>query len=193
MSLLGGIISGIGSIAGAGLGYLGAQEAANAAKKAGKLEWQQYLDARKDFAPYREVGVQSLGSLRDLILGGDFSKFHASPGYQFRMDQGVQAVDRGASARGMLGSGQRLKELTNYGQGLASDEYGNYLNQLYNLAGYGQTATQNTAQLGANAAQGYGNAIANAGYLRGSGYGAAGNSLTGGINNALAAYYYNPQ
>lgn len=192
MSLLGGIISGIGSIGGAALGYLGSQQAANAAKKAGKLEWQQYLDSRADFAPYREVGVQSLGSLKDMILGGDFSKFQQSPGYQFRLDQGREAIDRSASARGTRNSGQVLKELERYGQGTASDEYGNYLNQLFNMAGMGQTATQNTAQLGAGAAQGYGNAIANAGYLRGSGYGNLGNSLTGGINNTLSALYYNP-
>ncbi len=186
---IGGIV---GSLGGAALGYLGSQQAANAAKKAGKLEWQQYLDSRADFAPYREVGVQSLGSLRDLILNGDFSKFYASPGYQFRLDQGTKAIDRSAAARGALNSGQTLKALNDYGQGMASEEYGNYLNQLYNLAGFGQTATQNTAQLGASAAQGYGNRIADAGYLRGTGYANLGNSLTGGINNALAAYYYRP-
>jgi hypothetical protein len=191
-----GLFDAIGSIGsaliGGGLGYLGSQEAAKAAKKAGRLEWQQYLDSRADFAPFRETGVQALGNLKDIILGGDFSKFYSSPGYQFRMDQGREAIDRSAAARGALNSGQVLKELDRYGQGIASDEYGNYLNQLYNLAGYGQTATQNTAQLGANAAQGYGNAIANAGYLRGTGYANLGNTLNQGVGNALASYYYRP-
>lgn len=47
------------------------------------------------------------------------------PGYQFRLEQGQKAIERSAAARGGLLTGGTLKDLTNYGQDLASNEYGN--------------------------------------------------------------------
>ena len=45
------------------------------------------------------------------------------PSYQFRLSQGLQAVNRAAAKNRNLTSGQRLLDLTNYAQGLASTEY----------------------------------------------------------------------
>lgn len=47
------------------------------------------------------------------------------PGYQFRLAQGVKAMDRSASARGGLFGGAQQKALTEYGQGMGSQEFGN--------------------------------------------------------------------
>lgn len=47
------------------------------------------------------------------------------PGYQFRMAEGLKALERSASARGGLLSGGTLKGLTKYAQGVASDEFQN--------------------------------------------------------------------
>lgn len=47
------------------------------------------------------------------------------PGYQFRLQQGQQAVERSAAAKGTLLTGGTLKDLTDYQQGAASQEYGN--------------------------------------------------------------------
>lgn len=172
-------IAGIGgSLLGAGADIYGANLAANAAKKAGKLQYNQYLQNRADYEPWRQAGLMSLADLTAAINRGDFSKFYASPGYQYRQDEGRRAVERSASARGALDSGATLKAISDYGQQTASNEYENYLNNLFGLAGYGRQATQDVAQLGANAAAGYGQGIANAGLLRGTGY-------SGGINNFL--------
>ena len=53
----------------------------------------------------------------------NLAKIDQSPSYQWRYNQGLEAVNRTAAARGMLGSGNRLAELTKYGQGMASQEY----------------------------------------------------------------------
>ena len=45
------------------------------------------------------------------------------PSYQWRFDQGQQAVERSQAAKGLLGSGNALQELMTYGQGMASTEY----------------------------------------------------------------------
>lgn len=47
-----------------------------------------------------------------------------SPAYKWRYQQGMEAVNRTAAAKRMLGSGNRLAELIGYGQGMASQEYG---------------------------------------------------------------------
>lgn len=46
------------------------------------------------------------------------------PGYQFRLQQGQQALERAAAARGTLNTGGTLKDVSQFGQGLASQEYG---------------------------------------------------------------------
>lgn len=76
--------------------------------------------------------------------------FQTSPGYQFAFNQGVKAVDAGAATQGLLGSGARLKALTEFGQGMANQEYWNYLNQLGNLMSAGQNAAAQTGTFGAN-------------------------------------------
>jgi hypothetical protein len=52
------------------------------------------------------------------------------PGYAFRMQEGMKAINASAAAKGGLQSGAALKAAQQYGQGLASQEYG----QSYNRA-----------------------------------------------------------
>lgn len=47
------------------------------------------------------------------------------PGYAFRMQQGTQARESSAAAKGLLRSGATLKGLDEFGQQMASQEYGN--------------------------------------------------------------------
>lgn len=54
--------------------------------------------------------------------GNDFTT--SDPSYQWRFEQGQQAVERSQAAKGLLGSGNILTALTEYGQGAASQEYG---------------------------------------------------------------------
>jgi hypothetical protein len=58
--------------------------------------------------------------------------FEADPGYQFRMDEAMKALNRRAAAQGMTNSGSTLKELARFGQNLASQEYGNAYNRFNN-------------------------------------------------------------
>jgi len=72
--------------------------------------------------------------------------FETSPGCEFRKAEGEKALRRMASAKGNLGSGAMYKDLMRYGQGLASNEYGNYVGQLQSLAS--QFPTETLARLG---------------------------------------------
>lgn len=58
------------------------------------------------------------------------------PSYQFRYQQGQQAAERSLASRGLLNSGNAAIELQQYGQGMASQEYGAQFNRmLQGLAG----------------------------------------------------------
>ena len=61
------------------------------------------------------------------------SSITSTPGYQFAYAQGLEAVNRTAAAKGQLGSGNRLYDLTKFGQGLASQTYDNTVSQLGNF------------------------------------------------------------
>ncbi len=77
-----------------------------------------------------------------------------SPAYQFRFGQGQEAIERSAAARGTLLNGGTLKDLTSFGQGLASTEYDNEFRRLGDITRLGQAGA---AQLGTYGS-GYGNA-----------------------------------
>ncbi len=123
---------------------------ANNRLNAGKQEAYGFLN------PWSQAGGQALAPLTGLLTGTSYDYktgqqtqlnqdqrqdlFHTSPGYQFRMDQAMKAIQGGQAAQGNLLSGGAQKELTQYSQGVAGDEYGNYLNQLFQLSGMGEQA-----------------------------------------------------
>jgi hypothetical protein len=51
------------------------------------------------------------------------------PGYQFRLKGGADALERSAAAKGVLRTGGTLKDILDYGQNFASQEYGNVFNR----------------------------------------------------------------
>jgi hypothetical protein len=107
------------------------------------------------------------------------ANFRADPGYQFQFDQGLQAIDRGAAAKGMVTSGNTLNAEQKYGTGLADQSYGNYVTRL-----------QPYFDLGKSAAGGIGTLDANLGNSLNSSYGNQGNlayDTQAGIGNANAA------
>lgn len=139
---------------------------------------RQYDQTREDQLPWLQAGQGALTQLQKLNAG-DFSGFKDSPDYQFAYDQGMQALDRSAASRGNLFSGGQQADLMKFGQGLATQNYGNYYNRLASMAGVGQTAATNLGQFGQNAASNIGNLQMANGQARASTYGAYGHGLAG--------------
>lgn len=96
-----------------------------------------------EFSPWTSSGSKATGTLSDLLstpgqglLTPWTSTFTAptaaeaaqTPGYQFQLQQGLNAVQNSASARGGLLSGQTLADMNNYAQGTASTNYQNTFN-----------------------------------------------------------------
>lgn len=97
-----------------------------------------------------QAGGGAAGPVGGAAQNPNYSNFYNSPGYQFTLGQGEQAINRAASASGSAYSSTTLGALNNYAQGAASTQYNNYVNQLMGIAGMGQTATQGTATAATN-------------------------------------------
>jgi hypothetical protein len=163
--------------------------------RATELQREIYYQNREDMAPWRTAGVGALGQLQS-ELGNyagyikDPSTYLQSPGYNWLVQQGVDAIDRGASATGKLDSGQRSKDLMAYGQGLASQDYGNFLgrygdllNRYSGIAGTGQTASSAMGSYGQNYANQAGQNMIAGGNAQAAGMINAANANTGMWSN----------
>lgn len=74
------------------------------------------------------------------LMTGQFSP--NDPSYAWRFQQGQQAVERSAAAKGLLQSGNAAIELQQYGQGMASQEYGAQFNRTLSAMGASESAFQ---------------------------------------------------
>jgi hypothetical protein len=61
----------------------------------------------------------------DPFTGPTATDMTADPGYQFRLQQGQEALERSGAALGVTNTGGTLKDILDYGQRAAAQEYGN--------------------------------------------------------------------
>ena len=176
LNLAGSAIQGLGSI-------FGANAQADAAQNANNTTWAMYNQNRADLEPWRTAGVGALGKLVDMTTPGkQFTTMQADPGYQFRLEEGTNALNNRLKAGGKFYSGQAIKGGQDYAQNFASNEFNNVYNRLAGLAGTGQAATNTTAGLGENAAKLSGANENAMGAARASGYGGLAGAVVGGLN-----------
>lgn len=80
------------------------------------------------------------------------SSFQAGPGYDWNVDQSLEALDRRAASRGMLASGNNTIDTLGTVHGLANQEYGNWQNRLAGLISPEMQAAGGVATNAANTA-----------------------------------------
>ena len=165
----------LGSITGTNQQAKAARSAANtqeaATREASAYQKEMYDQTRKDLMPYADAGKTSLDQLMGQMgPDGYFNQTYSGqdiyndPSYQFRLQQGQDAIQSSAAARGGLLSGATLKALQGYGQDMASQEYQNAYNRfnadqtnrynrLSNIVGLGQNAAAQQGNAGMQTAQ----------------------------------------
>ncbi len=110
-----------------------------------------YNDAKGYMQPYMNTGTIANSRLAGLM--NDPSSIKDNPAYQWRFNQGLEARDKSAAARGGLFSGAYQKDLSDYGQGSASQEYDNEFNRMFGVTQMGQQGAMGLGQLGMGAGQ----------------------------------------
>jgi hypothetical protein len=194
---------------------------ADAANYAAELQRQQFERGVELQEPFRQAGIQGQNRLATLLGmqtgdtgAADFGKYASAeytpamfaqgqdPGYQFRLSEGMKALDRQAAARGGLISGSALKAATRYGQDMGSQEYMNAfnryqtertgtLNPFQSMAGQGQSTSNQLAGMGMQYAGQAGQAFQGAANARASGYVGQANALNQGISGLSNMYFQN--
>lgn len=154
-----------------------------------------YQTARDDYGrasemynPYAQTGLAGFNLYADANglngAGGNANAtaaFHASPGYQWNVDQATDALARKASSLGTLGGGNTMAAISDRAGNMANQEYTNWLGRLQGIGqtGYNAMGAQAGIARGqGDLASGYGQDLAR----YGSGYGSDVASLYG--NNA---------
>ena len=148
-----------------------AKTQAASADRASQIQQENFEQTRKDLMPYKQAGDTSLSQLMgQMTPDGYFNQtytgqdIYSDPSYQFRLQQGQDAIQSSAAAKGGLLTGATLKALQNYSQDYASQEYSNAYNRfnadqtnrynrLSNLVGIGQNAAVQVGNAGAQTAQ----------------------------------------
>jgi len=146
-----------------------------------------YGQAKDNFAPYMQMGQNGLSGLSRLMQ--DPSSIRDNPAYQWRFDQGMDMHDRSAAANGRLFSGGHERDLMAYGQGLASQEYGNEWDRMFGLAGMGQQSAGQLGALGQMAGKSIADLYGDMGKNRASSYVARGSNLNDMLGNAAASIF----
>jgi hypothetical protein len=175
---------------------------AQAAAESGNLQREIFERQVELQQPWLKAGEEALNRLRPLAM--EYTPFGAQqfqqdPGYQFRMSEGMKALERGAAARGGLLSGATLRGTQRFGQELASQEYQNAFNRyqaerqarlgpLQSLAGVGQTTAQGVASQAGTMGANMGQAMQAGAAARASGYVGQANALTGALSTGLNFY-----
>lgn len=105
----------------------------------------QYTNAQTGYQPYTTSGTNALAKLQDPA-----TSFQASPGYDYRLKQGLGAVTQTKAAQGLLRSGSYGDSLLKTGQDYGSNEFGNWWNQQSGLASMGMGAQNALTGVGMN-------------------------------------------
>lgn len=226
-SIAGGIMGSMAAGQQADAAMNAAQLQYKASEDALAFQKEQWQKEQENLAPWLQTGKQGLTQLSQLLgIGKDqgtagygslltpwTEQFQAptdvteqnDPGYQFRLKQGMDALQNSAAAKGGLLTSGTAKNLTNYAQDYASNEYNNvygrsmqeYLNKynifkqnqsdIYNrlagISGTGQTAANTLGQLGQSTAGNVTNILGNMGSQVGQSLIDAGTARASGYGN----------
>ena len=107
------------------------------------------------YQPYSQTGIDAFNSANANSTNFQFdpSQIENNPAYNFRMNQGIEALNRSFASRGGLGSGNRMTGIMDYAQGLASTEYDNEYRRQYGEFGDNFSRQMGIAGMGFNALQ----------------------------------------
>lgn len=171
-SLLGGVTSLAGGKKQAGAATQAAQIQANAALASAALQQQRFQAAQQELQPFINYGTGAMSPLQQLTgtapgtspltapltqLPGTWSptmqQLQNMPGYQFQLQQGLQATQANMAASGLGRSGAAAKAAGSWASGLAASNWQNNWaqwlgQQTLNLQGQQQTYNMLTGQLG---------------------------------------------
>lgn len=188
-ALIAGAIGGIGSL----IGGSSSKSASKAAAQQSLTGYNYLTNPNTGVGSVIKQGTAANTAAGDLlgVNGAEgqarsapaFQNYLGSTGYNFQMDQGSRAITGNTASKGLLNSGATAKALTSYGQGLASQSFGNYLNQLNQQTTQGLTASGQVGAAGTGGGANAASATMNGANANANGVSTAFNQVGSAIGN----------
>lgn len=164
---------------------------AGAAREASELTQARFEDVRGRLDPFIDPGAGALqeqaalsGALGPEAQAAAFADFQEDPGTQFLREQGLRLIGTELGATGKLGSGDRLKALTEFSQGLALQDLDARFNRLGAVTGTGLTAASALGGVSTAASAGQSQALQAAGVATAGGILGRSEAINRGIQSA---------
>lgn len=108
---------------------------------------QAYPYVQQQYGGVANNGVAASNMVKNLLGLGDtqagtdaFNQYKGSSGYQADEHAGVGAITNSAAAKGLLGSGGTLKDISRFGTDLTDKYFNNYLDRLTGQSSQGLQA-----------------------------------------------------
>lgn len=176
----------VGIIGSAVVGGIASNMAANkqaaGQEQAANTQLQMFNTLQQQQQPFIDQGVTASNELSSLLNpanAGELSSYISSlPGYQFQLETGGKALTSSMTPGSGALSGQTLKSLMNYNQGLAGTYYNNYVNQLMGMMNTGEAGAAALGGVGEGLGTGIAQAQAAAAGSQAAGIVGASNSLS---------------
>lgn len=115
--------------------------------------YQPYInaggDALQDLIKQYGQLINNPGSVISNVGAG----YQQSPGYQYQMNEGLDAANASAAAGGMLGTPYAQKQNTQVAEDIANKDYQQYLNEALGLYGAGLQGEQGVNEMGFGASK----------------------------------------
>jgi hypothetical protein len=204
------------AVIGAAASSSAASKQAGAADRATQVSQDMFNRQTELNKPFYDTGVNALTKLANQSpYVRDTFSYQEDPGYAFRFNEGMKAVNATAAARGGLISGNALKAAARYGEDMGSQEYNNAYNRYLTdsqqklneyttntglqqyLTNIGQSSANNQANAANNFGISSGNNMISAANANAAGMVGGANAFTSGLGtylnynqnqNMLAAY-----
>lgn len=193
----------IGAVASSNASRGAAAAESDAAGRSLDLQKAEFNQEQANAQPWMTAGQNALGELQSDLpsLDKNFSMqdFQESPGYQFQLNQGMQAMQRSAASKGLLNSVGTQQGLNNYAQGAANTDYqqamNNYLtqnqnkyNMLLGLSNQGLQGTGMANAAGANYITNASNTMQGLGNAQAAGTVGSANAVSSGLSGVANGY-----
>ena len=158
------------------------------------------------YGPWRDAGLKALPTLEEqymMLLTNPAginqmmgSTYQQSPGYDYQMQQSMNAANQAAAAGGMLGTPSHQNQAMTQSQNIANQDYWQYVNHLTGLYNQGLGVAGDVNKMGYNASSAIASDLAR---FMGAEMGLAGqsanyqnqmmNSLFGGVGSMLGGIF----
>jgi len=159
---------------------------AAAGKKAIKTQRAAAEQARQDLQPYAQFGQSFIPQLQNTLQNPQ--DVVNDPLYQALFGEATRSITANQAARGKLGSGDTLADLTNASLATGANVRNQQINQLMQAVGMGQSAAAGQGGITQNTANNISNLQTQIGNVNAAGKVGQANAVTSGINQGIGLY-----